>query len=494
MSDAKQLRRSTRLHRSTTIVDPTMPDPSPAQLDNNELNKLDQLIEHAKLAAATDSLRARVARALSAAQAEEGDQRVEASGDQNVSDIPSNDDNEGDSVSEASSESDMDEGEGLLDSTGEASGRRDSPPHRPVVPPEVSDAFADVLRLRVRETRELCRDAFWIRCSQLSKEGGYYADLVWNSARSRFDSKEQGDGEQWKTEGVGFELGGSPVAIGIFPMVPSDPTPWLCVAEPTKAGSVQFLVLRYESERIEEQVARAPRVQRGVLSYSNPHRVVLVEYTVQESFQTEAALLAWASQYPQDVVATHLDALLQYVRTANSRGLLRPLFGPRAGALLYRRIQGQQTDDSDMEPIPSRRSSNDAKKKVLRRTKEDQPSGDVYSQRSTGGNLLQLTPKKSILSGTLSGETSDSGSDGDDRPSRLRRSPCQSNACYHTGSADELSSEPRVRPGNGKLIRVSNLMTSLSARRDLGCKSTHDLIGSDRGSLENSTPKLPSLM
>jgi len=94
------------------------------------------------------------------------------------------------------------------------------------------------------------------------QEDGYYSNLRWNNSRSLFEPSENSSAHCWKTDKVDFESGGSPVAIGIYPVVLSDPVPWLLCCKLEEDATVQYLVLRYEGERIETSLAPKPKVSR----------------------------------------------------------------------------------------------------------------------------------------------------------------------------------------------------------------------------------------
>lgn len=180
-------------------------------------------------------------------------------------------------------------------------------------------------------------------------------------------------------------------------------------------------------------------ILRGVLSYTPAGRVVLVEYTLQEEFQTEAAVLAWAQEYPQIELPAHLNAVLHYVRDSPSRGLLRPLWGPRAGVMLFGRVQRRQIP-ALVESVPARGSTNDSKSQRGSDSKEDQPTSDHTKQLRPKESSRQSVGEKRRSPGPVSGENnSDRGTSGDsDRHSRLTRSPCLSNVCYHTPSSSSI--------------------------------------------------------
>lgn len=201
------------------------------------------------------------------------------------------------------------------------------------------------------------------------------------------------------------------------------------------------MVLRYEGERKETDVAPKPSVSRGLLSYSPAGRVVLIEYTVQETFQTEAAVLAWASQYPEDQVLAHLKQVLHHVRVPSNRGLLRPLSGPRASVVLYRRVQAKPNNNSNLESTASgelTRQAPDLKAKRKARTEEDEPSLHHDQQLHSGGGVQESASSEPNGSSVSVSKASDSGGDSTTGHSRLQRSACISNVCYHTASGDSI--------------------------------------------------------
>jgi len=94
------------------------------------------------------------------------------------------------------------------------------------------------------------------------QEDGWYSDLRWNSSRSLYEGVENESRHCWKADKIDFESGGSPVAIGIYPVVPSDPVPWLLCCKLQEDATIQYMVLRYEGERIEVNLAPKPKVSR----------------------------------------------------------------------------------------------------------------------------------------------------------------------------------------------------------------------------------------
>jgi len=171
-----------------------------------------------------------------------------------------------------------------------------------------------------------------------------------------------------------------------------------------------------------------------VLSYTQSSRVVLIEYTLQEKFQTETALLAWSSQYTQNELRAHIAQILHFVRNPSTRGLLRPLSGPRAGVMLFRRVQGGKATELS-EPVSTGSSSkrkHSAESEGHSNSEEEQSSGDHSQQLHPRNKLRKLESEEIGQSGT------DDIKIGDHRGVRqtgskgLPRSPCSSNACYHT--------------------------------------------------------------
>lgn len=177
---------------------------------------------------------------------------------------------------------------------------------------------------------------------------------------------------------------------------------------------------------------------RGLLSYSTPSRVVLIEYTVQETFQTEAALLVWSSQYLQDELQGHLKAVLHFVRNPTGRGLLRPLWGPRAGVMLYRRVQGRK-DNTVVESVPARGSDESKNKRGAEIQDLEHPS-DHSQQLLTSGKLQDSTDEtqRSARSTIDSSRSGGNSCWGEARSRGLQRSNCNSNVCYHTSTGDHL--------------------------------------------------------
>lgn len=173
---------------------------------------------------------------------------------------------------------------------------------------------------------------------------------------------------------------------------------------------------------------------RGVLSYTQTSRVVLVEYTLQEKFQTETALLAWSSQYTQNELRAHIAQILHFVRNPSTRGLLRPLSGPRAGVMLFRRVQGGKATQLS-ESLPSGTSTkrkHSVEGEGFSGIEEEQSTSDNSQQLHTGNKLRKFESEETGQPGT------DDIKIGDHRGVRqagskgLSRSPCRSNACYHT--------------------------------------------------------------
>lgn len=195
---------------------------------------------------------------------------------------------------------------------------------------------------------------------------------------------------------------------------------------------------------------------RGVLSYTKPSRVVLIEYTVQETFQTEAALLAWSTQYVQNELPGHLRGVLHYVRNPPGRGLLRPLWGPRAGAMLYRRVQ-RGKKDSLVESISTRRedeSSHQGRSAI----QEDQLTSDHSEQLLTSQSVSEGSPEERRSFGQLSNSVRSDRDTSVDKvgSKRLQRSSCSSNACYHT--APPLAFDKLFGPGSDQsLIGIGDL-------------------------------------
>lgn len=171
-----------------------------------------------------------------------------------------------------------------------------------------------------------------------------------------------------------------------------------------------------------------------MLSYTQTSRVVLVEYTVQESFQTEAALLAWSSQYPEDNVRAHIAQVLHFVRNPSTRGLLRPLSGPRAGVMLFRRVQGGKATELS-ESLATRTSTkrkHGSESEGCSSSEEDQSTNDNHQQLHVGNKLRKFESEESRQPRPNDQQIGDNRSVRQDRHPGLSRSACNSNACLHT--------------------------------------------------------------
>jgi len=98
-------------------------------------------------------------------------QREAASSDEMVSDIPPNNDDEGGSQrpTEEPSTAEQAGDQGLPDSSGEAQGQQQSPPHRPLVEQEAKHDGQEVLRLRlqVRNTKTHKVEYVWVPINML---------------------------------------------------------------------------------------------------------------------------------------------------------------------------------------------------------------------------------------------------------------------------------------------------------------------------------------
>jgi len=195
-----------------------------------------------------------------------------------------------------------------------------------------------------------------------------------------------------------------------------------------------------------------------VLSYTQASRVVLIEYTLQESFQTETALLAWSSQYTQNELRAHIASILHFVRNPSTRGLLRPLSGPRAGAMLFRRVQGRKASD-----IPELVSSGTSTKRKhgaegegFTGTEEEQSTSDHSKQLLTGNKLLSCDSEETGQPGTNDLKIGDNRSVRQARSQGLSRSTCNSNTCYHT--TPPLAFDKLFGPGSDQsLIGIGDL-------------------------------------
>ena len=128
----------------------------------------------------------------------------------------------------------------------------------------------------------------------------------------------------------------------MFPLRPEQAIPRVLLAQQAEDRQLSFMVAEYQQEDIIQTIPIKPFVSRGRLFYTTARRVVEVQYQVQERFQTEAALLDWATQQPEDNLLEHAKGILFFIRHSDDRGLLRPLWGPRTRAMLYRRIQGSK--------------------------------------------------------------------------------------------------------------------------------------------------------
>ena len=173
-----------------------------------------------------------------------------------------------------------------------------------------------------------------------------------------------------------------------------------------------------------------------MLSYTSPRRVVQLEYRVQETFASAAALLAWAHEHEENNIPQYTEVLQHFIPNSNGRGLLRLVSGPRANSMLYRRIrgkghqaalvdQGVQSGDSD-EPAPKRRAT----------TQDDKPSLSHSFQLLFGRSVQEKPFAVPQLPSTNLQEVSSGGGNEPNRQPRLHRSSCTSAACYHC---------PRVR-------------------------------------------------
>lgn len=171
-----------------------------------------------------------------------------------------------------------------------------------------------------------------------------------------------------------------------------------------------------------------------MLSYTQTSRVVLIEYTLQETFQTETALLAWSSQYPEDNVRAHIAQILHFVRNPSTRGLLRPLSGPRAGVMLFRRVQGRKASDVPelVSSGTSTKRKHGAEGEGFSGTKEEQPTSDHSKQLHTGNQLLSCDSEETGQPRTNDIQIGDNRSVRHVGSKGLSRSSCHSNACYHT--------------------------------------------------------------
>lgn len=128
----------------------------------------------------------------------------------------------------------------------------------------------------------------------------------------------------------------------MFPLRAEQAIPRVLLVEQAEGGQLSFVVAEYQQEDILQTLPIKPFVSRGRLFYTTARRVVEVQYQVQERFQTEAAVLDWATQQPEDHLPEHIKGILFFVRHSDDRGLLRPLWGARTRAMLYRRVQGSK--------------------------------------------------------------------------------------------------------------------------------------------------------
>ena len=98
-------------------------------------------------------------------------QREATTSDEVVPDVPPNNDNEGGSErpTEEPSAAEQVGHQGLPDSSGEAQGQQQSPPHRPVAEQEIEHHGQEVLRLRVqvRNTKTHKVEYMWIPINML---------------------------------------------------------------------------------------------------------------------------------------------------------------------------------------------------------------------------------------------------------------------------------------------------------------------------------------
>lgn len=283
-----------------------------------------------------------------------------------VPDVSPNGSDEGASerATEAAQASESTGDQGLSDSTGEAQGQQPTPPHSPMVEEETEHNRPTLLRLRVQEAWKLHNNEVWIRQCQLSEEGGFHASCVWNDTRALYELNAEGFQERncWQTEeahGCDSDI----LAIGVFTRRHNERVPRVLLVEQKQGGQLVYHVAEHKEERIITTMASKPFVSRNKLFYTTPRRVVQIEYQLQESFQTEAALLVWASEQPQDQLPSSINAILFYLRHSDGRGLVRPLYGPRTAAMLYRRIQGAK-EDTVAKRVPARKR--DAPQKKVR--------------------------------------------------------------------------------------------------------------------------------
>ena len=235
--------------------------------------------------------------------------------------------------------------QGCADCSGEAQGQPPTPPCSPLVEEAAHHQRPTLLRLRVQEAWKLHGNEVWLRQCQLSEEGGFHANCVWNNTRALFEHPAEATKERycWQAEEVDG-LDRDIVAIGVFTRRHHERVPRVLLVEQAEGGQFTYHVAAAESEALVKEVASKPFVSRNKLFYTTARRVVQLEYQLQETFQTEAALLVWATQQQEDNLSSNINGILYFCTHSDGRGLVRPLYGPRAAAVLYRRVQGSKKD------------------------------------------------------------------------------------------------------------------------------------------------------
>lgn len=170
---------------------------------------------------------------------------------------------------------------------------------------------------------------------------------------------------------------------------------------------------------------------RGVLSYTSPRRVVQLEYRVQETFTSAAAVLAWAHEHEENNFPQYIEVLQHFIPNSNGRGLLRLVSGPRANSMLYRRIRGKSNKAPELVEGVQSRDSDEPPSKRRATVKDDKPSLSHSFQLLFGASVQEKPFAVPQLPSPNLQEVPDSRGRGADRQPRLNRSACTSAACYH---------------------------------------------------------------
>ena len=110
-------------------------------------------------------------------------------------------------------------------------------------------------------TGKLHGNEVWLRQCQLSEEGGFHANCVWNDTRALYEHPSEATRERycWQTEEVdGYDC--DIVAIGVFPRRHVERTPRVLLVEQTEGGQLVYHVASRSSETIVEVMASKPSV------------------------------------------------------------------------------------------------------------------------------------------------------------------------------------------------------------------------------------------